>query len=62
MNKNIKVSTLNQLLFAIRKEIEDGRVILEWDTNNRKTAVMWRIGSHIHNHILEHSEKADYGI
>ena len=61
MNKNVKVSTFNELISVIRKEIEDGRIILEQDANTRKTTVMWRIGSHIHTHILEHSEKADYG-
>ena len=61
MNKNVKVSTFNDLLSAIRKKIEDGRVILERDVSNRKTTVMWRISSYIHTHILEYSEKADYG-
>ncbi len=62
MNKKVNVSTFNELLSVIRKEIEEGRVFLERDANDRKTNVMWRIGSYIHTHILEHSEKADYGI
>ncbi len=62
MNKKIKVISFKDLLSVIRKEIETGRVILERDVNNHKTAVMWRIGSYIQTHILEHSEKADYGV
>ena len=61
MDKDIKLLTFNDLLSAIRKEIEEGRVVLARDVSNRKTAVMWRIGSYISTHILEHSEKADYG-
>ena len=61
MNKNVKISTFKALVSVIRKEIEEGRIIIEQDTNIRKTAVMWRIGSHISTHILEHSDKADYG-
>ena len=36
-------------------------MFLKRDANDRKTTVMWRIVSYIHIHILEHSEKADYG-
>ena len=61
MKKKVNVTSFIDLVSAVRKEIEDGKVILERDVNNRKTAVMWRIGSFIHAHILEHSDKADYG-
>ena len=40
MNNKVNVSTFNDLLSAIRKEIEEGRVILERDAYNRKTTVM----------------------
>ncbi len=61
INKKVKASTFNNLISVIRKEIEKGRVSLERDVSNRKIAVMWRIGSYISIHILEHSEKVDYG-
>ncbi len=62
MNEKVNVLLFKDLLSVIRKEIEEGRVVLERDVNNHKTAVMWRIGSYIHTHILEHSKKADYGV
>jgi len=61
MNIQVNVSTYKDLVSVIRKEIEVGKVILERNANEHKTTVMWRIGSHIHTHILEHSDKADYG-
>ncbi len=61
MNIQVNVSTYKDLVSVIRKEIEVGKVILERDANEHKTTVMWRIGSHIHTHILEHLDKADYG-
>jgi len=62
MRNIVKVSTYKDLVSAIIKEIEEGRVFLERNANDRKTAEMWRIGSYIKTHILEHSVKADYGV
>jgi D-ribose pyranose/furanose isomerase RbsD len=61
MNNKVNVSTYKDLVSVIRKEIEVCKVILERDANERKTTVMWHISSHIHTHILEHLDKADYG-
>ena len=61
MINKVNVSSFSDLVSVIRKEIEDGRVILERNVDNHKTIVMWRIGSYIQTHILEHFNKADYG-
>lgn len=61
MDKDVSVVLFEELVSAIRRELEMGRVQLERNAGQRKTTVMWRMGMLIHTHLLKNKNIAGYG-
>ena len=54
-------STVDALVKKIQDEITEGKQRAEIAVENEKTVTYWKIGRHIHEHMLEHEDRAEYG-
>ena len=62
MAKAIQNQTkIRTLINKIREEIETGRQEIRKSFENQRTKTYWNIGKHIHEHMLNHSDRANYG-
>ena len=62
MNKELTTEpTVQSLIKIIREEILDGQQKAKTAFENERTLTYWRIGKHIHEHLLYHEDRADYG-
>jgi endonuclease YncB( thermonuclease family) len=52
---------INSLITTIKDEIVKGKERAEQTIEKEKTTTYWNIGKHIHDHLLHHKERADYG-
>ena len=57
----ISVPAVNELAKKIQDEITEGKQRAEIAVENEKTITYWKIGRHIHTHLLEHNSRAGYG-
>ena len=57
----IKTTAITILIEAIRNEIEHGKQNIENTIENQKTTTYWNIGKHISQHLLDYSDRAEYG-
>jgi hypothetical protein len=57
----IYAPALNELAKKIQYEIFEGKQRAEIAVENEKTLTYWKIGRHIHTHLLEHNSRAEYG-
>jgi len=64
MDMNYELTVTNDitiLIKTIKEEIEKGKVRIEHTIANEKTTTYWNIGKYIHEHLLNYSDKAEYG-
>ncbi|MBN2610026.1 MAG: thermonuclease family protein [Bacteroidales bacterium] len=52
---------IQPLVDKILSEIEQGRIRAMGAVESEKTITYWKIGRHIHDHLLNHLKRADYG-
>jgi hypothetical protein len=52
---------INSLITTIKDEIVKGKRRVEQTIENEKTTTYWNIGKHIHHHLLNHNDRAEYG-
>ena len=61
MKELIKTNAITTLIETIRNEIEKGKKNIENTIENQKTKTYWNIGKHISQHLLDYSDRVDYG-
>ncbi len=55
---NTAIATLIEM---IKEEILKGKQKIEYTIETEKTATYWNIGKHIHEHLLNYRDRAEYG-
>ena len=60
-SKIMQTKDITSLIEIIRNEIIDGKQNIEKTIDSEKTKTYWNIGRHIHEHLLEHADRAEYG-
>lgn len=61
---NFELTVTNEitiLIQTIKEEIKKGKERIEHTIANEKTTTCWNIGKYIHEHLLNHKDRADYG-
>ncbi|MBN1698878.1 MAG: thermonuclease family protein [Spirochaetales bacterium] len=62
MGKAITVkTTISQLIDIIKKEIDNSKQRMFNTFENERTITYWNIGRHINQHMLNYTDRADYG-
>jgi len=60
-DKAIANTSYKTLVKTLKQEIKDTGEKLKQTIETEKVSVYWRMGKHIHTHLLEHKERAEYG-
>jgi len=60
-DKAIATTSYKTLVRILKQEIKDTGERLKQTIESEKVSVYWRMGKHIHTHLLEHKERAEYG-
>jgi len=60
-DKAVTTTSYKTLVKTLKQEIHDTEEKLKQTIETEKVGVYWRMGKHIHTHLLEHKERAEYG-
>lgn len=60
-NKAITTSSYKNLVQTLKQEIQNTGDKLKKIIETEKAGAYWRMGKHIHTHLLEHKKRAEYG-
>ncbi len=60
-DKAIATTSYKTLVKILKQEIQNTGEKLKQTIETEKVGVYWRMGKHIHTHMLEHKERAEYG-
>jgi endonuclease YncB( thermonuclease family) len=60
-DKAINTTSYKTLVKTLKQEIQNTGEKLKQTIETEKVGVYWRMGKHIHTHLLEHKERAEYG-
>jgi endonuclease YncB( thermonuclease family) len=60
-DKALATTSYKTLVKTLKQEIQATGEKLKQTIETEKVGVYWRMGKHIHTHLLEHKERAEYG-